>query len=458
MTDDVTKLDEPDCGCAPTPAEQRSFWSNVPVTRRGAIGLGLLGAAALTTFGVASGVTAAHAASYPTWDDVLAARASESAKAAEISRIQGLIQSLADRVAQAQAAAAAAADEFFKAQQAFNESVRRADSLQAQADEKSALADESAKKAGQVAAQLYRNGGDDTSLELFFAGSAQNADQLLAKLGQMDKLLEHNQSVYESAVAARNSAQQLSDQATVARDERDRLQQLAEAKFIEAQNAAAAAEAALAEQEANRITLEAQLAALQSETAQTVADYEAGVAERKRIEEERRRAEEERLRREAEEAAKNQPSPPPSGGGGGGGGSGWVRPHGGWVTSEYGPREVWCGNGYCSSGYHEGTDFANGCGAYIYAAAAGTVDAAWWYSGFGNWIRIQHGNGIATSYAHIRDGGYNVRVGQWVEAGQVIAYAGTTGNSFGCHLHFEVYEWGRTVNPRYFLQNRGVWI
>ncbi len=75
--------------------------------------------------------------------------------------------------------------------------------MQAKADEQAAVADSSARKAGQVAAQLYRNGGDDTSMELFFAGSANNADELLARLGTMDKLLEYNQSVYDKAVAAR---------------------------------------------------------------------------------------------------------------------------------------------------------------------------------------------------------------------------------------------------------------
>src|SRR5699024_11177868 len=134
-----------------------------------------------------------------------------------------------------------------------------AESLQAQADEQSTIAVESARKAGQVAAQLYRNGGDDTALELFFAGSAASADDLLSRLGTMDKMLGFNQSVYDKAVAARNSAQALSDQAVVARTERDRLQKVAEEKMIAAQNAAAAAEAALAEQTEYLGTLEAQL-------------------------------------------------------------------------------------------------------------------------------------------------------------------------------------------------------
>ena len=74
------------------------------------------------------------------------------------------------------------------AQQAYFDAAYRADQLQLQADEQAATALDAANKAGRVAAQLYRNGGDDTSLELFFSGSAATADDLLARLGTMDKL------------------------------------------------------------------------------------------------------------------------------------------------------------------------------------------------------------------------------------------------------------------------------
>ncbi|MGL1687273.1 hypothetical protein ACSTI5_00080, partial [Vibrio parahaemolyticus] len=74
-------------------------------------------------------------------------------------------------------------------------------------------------------------------------------------------------SAYAQAVTARDAAQSLTDQADVARGERDRLQQEAEAKMVAAQQAADAAQAALAAQQANQVTLEAQLAALQDATA-----------------------------------------------------------------------------------------------------------------------------------------------------------------------------------------------
>ncbi|MDF2555424.1 MAG: mepM 1, partial [Microbacterium sp.] len=94
--------------------------------------------------------------------------------------------------------------------------------------------------------------------------------------------------------------------------------------------------------------------------------------------------------------------------------------------------------------------------AAIYAAAAGTVEMSQNYSGYGNYIRINHGGGVGTGYGHIVNGGLYVRRGQYVNAGQLIAAVGNTGGSFGCHLHFEVYLGGGTTNPAPFLTARGV--
>lgn len=455
--------------CAPEFVQPFAKRQGPKLTRRNALTIGALSAVAFSALGVSAGVNAAFAASYPSWDDVQKAKKNEAAKAGEITRIEGLIQTLTQNAIAAEQAAQVAGDEFYEAQQAYFDQAAKADDLQAQADEQSKLADESARKAGQVATKLYRNGGDDAALQLFFSGSAGNADDLLARLGTMDKLLEYNRSVYDNATAARDSAQALSDQAKTARDERDRLQKIAEEKMIKAQQAADAAQAALDEKQNYLGTLQAQLAALKDNTAKTVAAYQEGERVRKAEEERRRKAEEERRRREAEaarkaaeEAAKNNnnggggaPASGGSSGGGGGGGSssGWRRPHGGRIASGYGPRPVVCSNGKCGSGYHRGLDFANGCGAPIFAAASGTVTYAGWYGGYGNYIRVAHANGVATGYAHISS--YAVRRGAHVSAGQVIAYAGNTGNSLGCHLHFEVYAYGGTTNPYTWLAARG---
>ncbi len=458
---------EPDpdaCGCAPTQRDRPTL--RPTLTRRATLGLGVLGVAA--TAAIASPlVPAAFADDYPTWDDVQRAKANQAAKAAEVTKIQGLIESLKAEVAAKQAAAEKASDEFYVAQQEYFDASYRADQIQEQADEQAAAALDAANKAGRVAAQLYRSGGDDTSLELFFAGSASSADDLLTRLGTMDRLLERNQDIYAEAITARDSAQSLSDQAVVARNERDRLQKIAEEKMIAAQKAADEAQAALDAQNANLATLEAQLAALQDTTAKTIADYQEGVRVR---EEAARKAREEAARKAREEAARLAAAAASSGGsssGGssssgssGGGGkvvnSGWARPSSGRHTSGYGPRSVQCGPSYCASSFHYGVDLASGCGAGIYAAHAGTVVYAGANGGYGNYIKIDHGNGIATGYAHIQWGGLYVGYGQRVSAGQLIAAEGRTGNSFGCHLHYEVYQNGYPINPVPFMAARGV--
>ena len=136
--------------------------------------------------------------------------------------------------------------------------------------------------------------------------------------------------------------------------------------------------------------------------------------------------------------------------------SGWARPTSGRRTSDFGPRSSQCGNGYCSTSYHYGVDLSGGCGAGIYAAAAGTVVYAGYNGGYGNYIKIDHGGGIGTGYAHIRPGGFYVGYGQRVNAGDLIGSEGNTGNAFGCNLHFEAYVNGSPVNPIPFLADRGV--
>lgn len=100
--------------------------------------------------------------------------------------------------------------------------------------------------------------------------------------------------------------------------------------------------------------------------------------------------------------------------------------------------------------FHAGLDFKGPIGAPIYAAAAGTVSFVGGQQGYGNTVEIDHGYGLMTRYAHMS--GFRARVGQQVEAGQVIGLIGNTGRSTGPHLHFEVRINDRAVNPRPFLK------
>jgi len=101
--------------------------------------------------------------------------------------------------------------------------------------------------------------------------------------------------------------------------------------------------------------------------------------------------------------------------------------------------------GWRASGFHLGVDFAGPSGADILAAASGTVTAAGWHSSMGNYIIISHGGGVRTTYMHFS--ALYVYVGTTVSAGQVIGACGTTGNSTGPHLHFQLEIDGNAVNP-----------
>ncbi|TFD89516.1 M23 family metallopeptidase, partial [Cryobacterium psychrotolerans] len=145
-------------------------------------------------------------------------------------------------------------------------------------------------------------------------------------------------------------------------------------------------------------------------------------------------------------------------GGGGGGGGDWVSPAYGRITAGYGPRPRICSSGGCSSSYHSGTDLGTGCYAPISAAHSGRVMYAGRLGTYGNYVLIDHGGGVSTGYAHIRDGGIFVRNGQRVGTGQAIASTGSTGASTACHLHFEVRVNGGRINPVPFMGARGAWL
>jgi murein DD-endopeptidase MepM/ murein hydrolase activator NlpD len=98
---------------------------------------------------------------------------------------------------------------------------------------------------------------------------------------------------------------------------------------------------------------------------------------------------------------------------------------------------------------HPGIDIGAGMGTPIKAAASGRVIVAAYSGGYGNLVVIDHGNGLATAYAH--QSRIAVSVGQEVSQGQVIGYVGSTGFSTGPHLHFEVRVNGSPADPMGYL-------
>ena len=117
-----------------------------------------------------------------------------------------------------------------------------------------------------------------------------------------------------------------------------------------------------------------------------------------------------------------------------------------YVTSGYGGRSDPIRGG---RQFHKGVDFEADVGDPVLAVADGVVSFAGPRAGYGNTVEIDHGNGYVTRYAH--NSRLSTRVGDLVRSGQQIARAGSTGRSTGPHVHLEVWENGRAVNPRKFL-------
>jgi murein DD-endopeptidase MepM/ murein hydrolase activator NlpD len=95
--------------------------------------------------------------------------------------------------------------------------------------------------------------------------------------------------------------------------------------------------------------------------------------------------------------------------------------------------------------FHFGLDFAGSMGEPVFAAAKGRVDRAEPKGEYGNFLSIDHGNGLVTTYSQLSR--FAVKTGDCVEPGVVIAFVGSTGLSAGPHLHFEVWVDGKHVDP-----------
>ena len=99
--------------------------------------------------------------------------------------------------------------------------------------------------------------------------------------------------------------------------------------------------------------------------------------------------------------------------------------------------------------FHYGIDIAEKNGKPIFSVASGKIVKAQWNGGYGNYIEIDHGNGLISFYGHLNS--YNVKAGDYVTQGQVIGKVGSTGYSTGNHLHFGVISNKSNVDPLKYL-------
>jgi len=389
--------------------------------RRGWIGLGAFIVSISLLISPIVSKDLAFAANYPSWSDVLDARNDVALKEKAIAELKSIIKGLEKKVAAAIAETERVGMIYQVAQLAFDEAAYKADQLQAQADEAKSDAEASRIRAGQFVSELARVGSVNISTSLL--SNESGAADLLSRLGFASIIASQADGIYQAAIRDQNSAQSLTDQAKVAKKERDVLRAEAEAAFEIAQAAAIAAQTVFQEQQDHRATLLAQLATLVEDRLATEEEYQKGLEENGT-------------------AGSNLPPGAISS-------KGWARPAAGYISSGFGWRVHPI---YQSVMFHSGTDLAAGCGVPIYAARGGQIIYAAPLGTYGNFILIDHGGGISTGYAHIANGKTFVKIGEQVSTGTHIADVGSTGGSTGCHLHFEVRENGKATDAVPFMR------
>ncbi|WP_415853638.1 peptidoglycan DD-metalloendopeptidase family protein [Sinomonas sp. G460-2] len=313
--------------------------------------------------------------------------------------------------------------------------------------------EETKKLIGQIATQAYKSGGVPSNLSLIF-GSA-NGGSLTDNIDLADQALRSQNAELERL--SQQNAANVNAQARLAAIEaqiRD-LKAQADAALKREQAArddAAAKKAAVdklvADTDRLNQQLEAQRPAIEKQIADVKAQQDAIAAQ---IADRDRRLREQWL---AEQAARNQSTQvgSPSA-------FGLRHPFSydipitsgfGWRATPPGTIDFFGTGGYM----HTGVDFGAPCGTPVYAAAAGTVTVGGWTTGGGGWtVMISHGviqgNSLTTVYYH--NSSVVVSAGQSVAQGQLIAYSGSTGNSTGCHAHFETWLNGKAVDPMTLL-------
>lgn len=368
---------------------------------------------------------AAPTADFPSWGDVQAAKKSEAAAKAELAKLNASITAAQAEVDRTQAVAEQRGTEYGNAQQAYDEQAIVAENVKAQADAAQADADKARLQSTQLIANLAKQGsGSDLTVGLL--GDTGDTDGYLYRIGTMQKVSERSDAVYQKAVQLQKTAQSLSEQEAIEEAKLEELRADAEAKFVVAQQAAVDAQTKYDALQEAKAKSEALVAYLTGQREVTEADYLEG------------------LKQKWGSGAAGEVSA-----------SGWARPAAGYISSNFGMR-INPVSGVRQ--LHTGVDLAGpGCGAPIYAAHAGTVVYAGWFGTWGNYVRIDNGDGTSTAYAHIQPGGIGVSIGQEVGPGQLIAKTGTTGQSTGCHLHFIVRVGGENLtDPVPFMRNQGI--
>ena len=290
---------------------------------------------------------------------------------------------------------------------------------------------------------MYEN-GDTSYMEVVL--NSESFGDMLDNIEIVSQIMDYDKGVVAEYTAIRDSIQEMEESL-----EADRKQQKEYKESLEVEKEGL---------EADRADLQAMLAKIEndSEYAQKVSDQLADeqdeisneIAELSRKEAEaaaRKRAAASSSSSSSSSRGSSSLSSSSNYSSGGSGSLIWPCPTYTYISSEFGGRVSPITGKW--QGGHKGMDIASGKGNPVIAAASGTVVKSYLSSSYGNYIVISHGGGLMTAYAHMTR--RLVSVGDTVAAGQQIGTVGSTGNSTGNHLHFEVYENGTAVNPRNYV-------
>lgn len=292
--------------------------------------------------------------------------------------------------------------------------------------------------------------------------SAESLTDLVGKVEVINLLVQNNNNIMEEQIRDRQLVETAREEVDLAREETNRVKEnmevnrnqlVAERQDLDSKIQLVTEKYNLTSGERDKLlSQQSQIASqtdkinqeMKAEQDRIAAEKARAEAEAKRVAEAQRKAQEQANQVQissssSSESSSASNSAPITNSGG------WARPASGYVTSEFGYRM------HPILGYnrlHAGTDI--GGGGPITAAKSGTVVVAGYHYSFGNYVKIDHGGGIVSLYAHMKSD-LRVSAGQSVSQGQQIGTMGTTGSSTGVHLHFEIHQNGTPVNPRNYV-------
>ena len=355
-------------------------------------------------------------------------------------------------IPQAQKDLDAARAEEAAAKKAYDEVARRLTAAQTEEQKLSAIVesgqkelDRSDQELSQIALEAYKGGSAPNPATVYF-GSASPQDTVdkamnyrltLASQGKRLDSLRTSQAVNVNA----------EDRLIAVRKEIEGLKAEAEQTLKRKETATAAAQKAKTDLDALYAKQQTQREALEAKKRQYEGQQKSLENRQRELDEELRRLaidEKKKEKRRRKEKPKGSEAPIDTGGGG------WRRPTYGRISSPFGWRVHPI---YRTRKLHGGIDFAVPCGTPVGSTRSGRIIANTYNRAAGKKVIVSHGiiNGklMTSSYHHLR--GYAKPVGALVRPGDTVGYVGTTGSSTGCHLHFEIHEDGRKVNPRKYV-------